>query len=187
LDIDYLESIELMKNSKAKKYLILTKIDKADSINDLLVILQDYQDTGTAKLFDEIIPISSIRDKNLDRLLEIIKNDVPEDEIKYYDDDQMSEYSDEFYTAEIIREKALFNLNDEVPHQVFVQIEEFKETDKLVSIMANIIVSRESLKPIVIGSGGMMIKQIGQAARIELERYFDNKVYLELFVKVKKN
>lgn len=183
LDNDYLDNIEVTKNSKAKKYLLLTKIDKADAKAEVYAAAAKYQEND---FFDKIIPVSSYKDLNLDNLITEIKKDLKED-IAYYDKEKSSEYTDEFYAAEIIREKALFNLGEEIPHHLFVSIDEFELKKDSVYIRAEIIIDRENLKRIVIGKDGSKIKIIGQKAREELENYFGRSVYLETFVKIRKD
>ncbi len=183
LDEEYLQAIELTKKSSAKKYLLLTKVDKADAKAEVFQAAAKFQEDS---MFDKIIPVSSFKDINLDNLIMEIKKDIKED-IAYYDKDKSNEYTDEFYCSEIIREKALFNLDQEIPHHLFVAIEEFELGKDLVKMRAEIIVDRENLKRIIVGKEGSKIKIIGQKAREELESYFGRKVYLETFVKVRKD
>ncbi len=183
LDEEYLRSIELTKKSSAKKYLLLTKVDKADNKT---VVFEAAAKHNENDMFDKILPVSSFKDINLDVLVEEIKKDLKED-IAYYDKDQSHEFTDQFYAAEIIREKALFNLNEEIPHHLFVAIEEFEMRKDSVFMRAEIIIDRDNLKRIVVGKDGSKIKIIGQKAREELENYFGKKVYIETFVKVRKD
>lgn len=183
LDNEYLEAIELTKKSSAKKYLLLTKVDKADTKEEVFKAAAKFQNDS---MFDKIIPISSFKDINLENIIEEIKKDLKED-IAYYDKEKSNEYTDEFYCSEIIREKALFNLDQEIPHHLFVSVDEFDLQNDLVKIRAEIIVDRDNLKKIIVGKEGSMIKIIGQKAREELESYFGKKVYLETFVKVRKD
>lgn len=183
LDEDYLNTIELTKNAKAKKYLLLTKVDKADNKGAVIEAAAKFNET---EYFDKIMPISSHRNINIDSLIKEIKNDLDVD-IAYYGREDSHEYTDQFYSAEIIREKALFNLNEEIPHHLFVAIEEFELKPEKVFIRAELIVDRDNLKRIVVGKDGSMIKIIGQKAREELENYFGRKVYIETFVKVRKD
>jgi GTPase len=163
--------------------LLLTKVDKAENKVD---VLQKLQALEGKEFFDKIIPISSFRDINIDTLIKEIKADLKED-IAYYDRDRTHEFDDKFYCSEIIREKALFNLNEEIPHHLFVAIEELEDKGNVVFIRAEIIVDRESLKRIVVGENGSKIKIIGQKAKEELENYFGKKVFIESFVKVRKD
>ncbi len=183
LDEDYINTIEITKNTKAKKYLLLTKVDKAENKQVLFEVASKYNEQ---KIFDKIIPISSHRNINIDPLIDEVKKDLKED-IAYYGREDSHEYSDQFYAAEIIREKALFNLDEEIPHHLFVSIEEFELKPEKVFIRAELIVDRDNLKRIVVGKEGSMIKIIGQKAREELENYFGRKVYIETFVKVRKD
>lgn len=183
LDDDYLDSIKVNEKSGSKKYLLLTKIDKA--INKEKIYEAAAKFNGK-KMFDKIIPISSFKEINLDVLISELKKDLDYD-IAYYDRDKFHMNSDEFYSSEIIREKALYNLGDEIPHHLFVSIDEFDNRKDIVYIRAEIIIDRDNLKLIVIGKNGDKIKIIGQKAREELEHYFGKKVYIELFVKVRKN
>ncbi len=183
LDEDYLKTIEITKNTKAKKYLLLTKVDKADNKASVYEAAAKFNET---KYFDKILPISSFKNINIDQLIEEVKKDLELD-IAYYGREDSHEYTDKFYAAEIIREKALFNLDEEIPHHLFVSIEEFELTDKKVFLRAELIVDRENLKRIVVGKEGSMIKIIGQKAREELENYFGRPVYIETFVKVRKD
>lgn len=183
LDEDYLNTIEVTKNTKAKKFLLLTKVDKADNKQAVYEAAAKFNETN---FFDKIIPISSHRNINIDPLLKEIKDELKED-IAYYGREDSHEYSDQFYCAEIIREKALFNLEEEIPHHLFVSIEEFDLRKDSVFIRAEIIVDRENLKRIVVGKDGSKIKIIGQKAREELENYFGRKVFIETFVKIRKD
>lgn len=183
LDKDYLDAIEITKKTKAKKYLLLTKIDKADIKEEIYKSASRFRDD---LFFDKIIPVSSFKDINLSNLITEIKKDLKED-IPYYDREKSNEYTDEFYASEIIREKALFNLNNEIPHHLFVHIDEFELKKDSVYIRAEIIIDRENLKRIIIGKDGSMIKIIGQKAREELENYFGRKIFLETFVKIRKD
>ena len=134
----------------------------------------------------DIIPISARSGKNVEDLVKVIKDNLTSD-IRYYDEDIYTDKSVRFMVAEIIREKALLYLQDEIPHGVAVDIVEFKEDAKKVIIDADIICERDSHKPIILGRGGEMIKKIGTEARLDIEKLVDNKVFLNLFVKVRDN
>ncbi len=183
LDEDYLKTIEITKNSSAKKFLILTKIDKANTREEIFMAGERLKDN---KFFDEIIPVSSFKNQNIETVINEIKK-VLKDDVAYYDKNTSHEYSDQFYVAEIIREKALFNLENEIPHHLFVAIEEFDINKERVFVRAEIIIDRDNLKRIVVGKDASKIKIIGQKAREELERYFGKKVFVETFVKVRKD
>ena len=183
LDEDYLKVIEITKNTKAKKYLLLTKVDKANNKSEVFEAAEKLMNN---KYFDKIMPVSSFRGVNIETLVEELKKDLHED-VAYYDIDKSHEYSDEFYCSEIIREKALFNLSNEIPHHLFVVIDEFKRKRDSIFIRAEIIIDRENLKRIVIGNDGSKIKTIGQKSRQELETYFGKKVFIETFIKIRKD
>lgn len=184
LDVDYLQKIELTKKINSKKYLLLTKVDKALKKEELYPYASKYNDNN---FFDKIIPISSYRGTNIDTLKEELKKDLSLD-ILFYEENKFHELDDKFYIAEIIREKALFNLDEEVPHHLFVVVTDldFKKRNSIF-IRAEIIVDRLNLKQIIIGKDGEKLKIIGQKSREELEFYFNKKIYLETFVKVRKN
>ncbi|NOQ50124.1 MAG: GTPase Era [Mycoplasmataceae bacterium] len=173
----------LFKNQNAKKYLILTKIDKAKSKNDLIVELGKIEDT---KIFDKIIPISALSDNNVLCLIKEIKQDLKND-VPYYDRNDAHVSSDYFIVAELIREKILINLNNEVPHKIFVKTTDIEKKSKIISIRAEIYLDKTHHKKLVIGKDGQKLKIIGQEARLDLEKHFNKKIYLDLFVKVRKD
>lgn len=190
LDQSYLEKISLLNSRKnlisSKKYCLISKIDliKKSKDNNLYELVQSISQFD---FFDKIIPISSLKGYNIDHLLEEIKKDLT-DNVFYYDQNNQTVISDEFYISEIIREKVLLFLNNEVPHNIFVKTIKLERKKDLILIESEIIVNRDSLKKIVIGKEGQKLKQIGEKARKDLEKYFKSeKIYLNLIVKVKKN
>src|SRR5690606_10886408 len=128
----------------------------------------------------EFIPLSALHGTNLDRLEALLLNYLPEG-VHLYPDDQITDRSLRFMAAEIVREKITRQLGDELPHQMAVEIEEFKEEGKIVHIGAVVLVEREGQKRILIGSKGDRLKQIGQQARLDIEKLLDNKVMLRLW------
>jgi GTP-binding protein Era len=145
-----------------------------------------------ARLMDEysfldIIPISAINDEGVAELEKLIYKYLPENEHIYSEEGIQTSHKDMFMISELIREKIIRMLGDELPHDTFVQVELLENEEKLIKIHAVIYVVRDSQKQIVIGRGGSTLKRIGQQARIELEEYFDKKVFLKTWVKVKKN
>jgi len=134
----------------------------------------------------EIIPISSYKKQNLNVLMETILKFIPEG-VKFYEDDEVTDVTLRFLTSEIIREKALLFLQEEVPHGLAVMIDSFEESDKLLKVSATIFCEKPAHKTIIIGSKGEMLKKIGQSSRLEIERIAGVKVFLELWVKVKEN
>lgn len=158
--------------------LILNKIDKM-SKEEILLKINEYKDLYD---FCEIIPISALKNKNVDTLLKVIKNYLP-DNIKYFDDDQITNKSKEFIISELIREK-IFNLTeDEVPHSITCIVEKMENKKESLVINACVIVDRDSLKKIIIGHNGTKIKEIGIKARQDIEKFVDKKVFLDIYVK----
>ena len=132
-----------------------------------------------------IIPLSAINDFNIDTLLKLITDKLPESP-PYFPKEQLSDKHERFFASEILREKILLNYRKEVPYSVEVEIESFKEEKNIINIRALIHVARESQKGIMIGHKGSMLKKVGSEARVEMESFFGKKVFLELYVKVSK-
>jgi GTP-binding protein Era len=139
---------------------------------------------SSKKYCKEVILISALKMKNLDQLLKKIVEILPEGE-PFYPGDEISDLPTKFFVSEIIREKIYQLFEEEIPYHATVLVTEFSQKSTLIKIRADIIVQRESQKAIVIGDGGKMIKQIGTSARIEIEKFVEQKVFLELFVKVR--
>lgn len=178
---DY-EFVESFEKSKQKVIVVINKIDDT-TFEKLYPQLVRF---NHMKFVLDIIPISAKNGKNVDELIKVIKSNLTSD-IKYFDDDIFTDKSIRFMVSEIIREKALLYLQDEIPHGIAVDIVEFKEDSKKVIIDADIICEREAHKPIILGRNGEMIKKIGTASRIDIENLVGLKVYLSLFVKVRDN
>lgn len=134
----------------------------------------------------DIVPVSAKKSKNLDELLKVIKSYLKED-IKYFDDDVYTDVSLKFLVGEIIREKALWLLQDELPHGIAIEISRFNENLPICEIDADIILEKSSHKAIVIGKNGSMLKDIGTKARADIEKLLDKQVMLKLFVKVRED
>ena len=132
--------------------------------------------------FAEIIPISALKNDNTDRLIKVVKNYI-NDNVKYYDDNVVTNASKFFISSEFVREKILELTNDEVPHSVTCVTTLYQEKSNLITINVDIIVSRPSLKKIIIGKQGKMLKEIGTRARVDLENTLGKPIYLELYVK----
>ena len=174
--------IEKLKEIDKPVILILNKIDKIKK-EQILLKIDEYKDLYN---FKEIILLSALKKDNIKTLLEVLNKYLP-DNIKYFDDDVYTNKRLEFLISEIVREK-VFNLtNEEVPHSVTCVVEQIKREKNNYSINVAIIVDRDSLKKIIIGKQGSMIKEIGIEARKDLEELLGKKVYLELFVKTIKN
>ncbi len=133
---------------------------------------------------EEIIPISALQNQNLDRLEEIIRERLPEND-HFFPEDQITDRSSRFLAAEIIREKITRQLGDELPYQMTVEIEVFKQEGAILHINALILVEREGQKRILIGDKGDRLKKIGQQAREDMQLLFDSKIMLKTWVKVK--
>ena len=161
--------------------LVVNKIDQVEDKDSLLPHLQSLSEKVACR---EIIPISALRNNNLDRLLAVIESYLPEGDF-FFPEDQITDRSSRFLAAEIVREKITRQLGDELPYQMTVEIEEFKFDAGVLHISALILVERKGQKRILIGVKGEKIKQIGQQAREDMETLFDNKVMLNLWVKVK--
>jgi len=136
------------------------------------------------KYSKEVIAISALAKSGIDQLLKKILDFLPEGEA-FYAEDEISDLPTKFFVAEIIREKIYSLFEDEIPYHTTVVVNEFKQKSSLIKIRAEIIVQRESQKAIIIGEGGKMIKAIGSEARKEIEKFVDQKTFLELFVKVR--
>lgn len=171
-----------LKEEEVPVILVLNKIDRI-SKPSILAIIDQVKDVFE---FAEIIPLSAKRGENVEALLSIIKNYLT-NEGKIFEDDTVTNISTKFYVSEIVREKVLELTHAEVPHSVSCLVEELIEEKEKVIIRVLVIVDRDSLKKIIIGKNGTMIKEIGILARVDLEAYFGKKVYLETFVKTLKN
>lgn len=178
--------IDLLKEYTGKLPIILL-INKVDTIKkeELLEIISIYAEED---IFDDIIPISAMKNDGVDIYLESLKKFLKPGPM-YYPEDMITDKNERFIVAEIIREKGLMYLNEEVPHGLAVSIEKFKKREykNIYDIDANIYVERDSHKGILIGKGGSMLKRIGTEAREEAERLLDAKVNLQIWVKVEKN
>ena len=172
--------LDLVKKAGGPAFLLLNKIDKLQK-DRLLPIIGHY---STLHSFQEIIPISASKGQGLDILVDKIIRALP-DGPRYFPQDQLTDQPERFIAAEIIREKVLLKTGKELPYATAVMIERFEETEKLDRIAAVIYCEREGQKAILIGKSGQKLKDIGTAARLELEGLLGKKVFLELFVKVK--
>jgi GTP-binding protein Era len=171
-----------LRNVACPVILAVNKIDQCEDKEALLPFL----DIASKRFgFAAIVPIAALKNINLDRLEETIMGLLPEGE-PIFPEDQVTDRTERFFAAEIIREKLIRSLGQEVPHAIAVQVESYKEEKNLNRIHAIIWVEREGQKAIVIGKDGEVLKKVGQRAREEMEKMFERKVYLNLWVKVKK-
>ena len=176
--------IDELKKVKVPILLLINKIDLFDA-DDLESLIEMYKNEG---IFTEIFAMSALVDSNVDNFIKLVKEYLKEGPA-YYDRDMITDRSERFIVSEIIREKTLKLLSEEVPHGIAVRIDDFKEREgkDLIDIRASIIVEKNSHKQIVIGKNGQMIKQIGIDARKEIENFLASKVNLQLWVKVEKD
>ena len=176
------ENIELFKSLRLKvpSILLLNKSDKLsfEKIEELKAVYT------AAASYKKIIAVSALKKENLDELLSSIIELLPEGEA-FYNEDELTDLPTKFFVGEIIREKIYELFGEEIPYQAAVLINEFKEKETLIKIQADIIVHRESQKAILLGESGKMIKQLGTQSRIEIEKFLDHKIFLQLFVKIK--
>lgn len=174
--------IEALKHTTVPVILVLNKIDKVTP-EGIIKVINTYKDLYE---FADVVPISALKNDNIDTLIDVVKQYM-KDNIKYYDDDVITNNSPLFMISELVREKILNFTNDEVPHSVTCVISAYNEKSNLVNIAVDIIVSRDSLKKIIIGKQGSMLKNIGTEARKDIEKMLGKPVYLELYVKTVKN
>ncbi len=174
--------IDNLKQVRTPVILVINKIDTVKK-EELLHIIDTYR---KELQFAEVVPVSALKGKNTDTLLECIGKYLPYGPW-FYDPDTLTDQPERQIVAELIREKALRCLEDEIPHGIAVAIDTMKFSKKMAEIEATIVCERDSHKGIIIGKGGQMLKKIGSLARADIERMLDMKVNLKLWVKVKKD
>ena len=174
---------EQLNKVKTPIILVINKIDMVKNQDEILTFMAAYKDVCD---FAEIVPLSALKEKNTDLLTELIFKYLPYGP-QFYDEDTVTDQPMRQIAAELIREKALRLLNDEIPHGIAVTIERMKERpDGIMDIDASIVCERDSHKGIIIGKGGSMLKRIGTEARKDIEHMMDIQVNLKLWVKVRK-
>lgn len=174
--------LEALKKVKIPVFLIVNKIDE-NTDDRIAQTIKNYSEYFN---FTEVIPISAIKGKNVDTLIKVMVDYLPEGP-KYYPDEMITDQQERFIVAETIREKALRLLSQEVPHGIAIEIITMKKDEKeIYNIDATILCEKDSHKGIIIGKGGEMLKKISTYARQDLEKQLGTKVYLKLWVKVKK-
>ena len=173
---------EQLRRVRTPVILVINKVDMIKK-EEILKVIDTYR-----KLYDfmEIVPVSARSGTNTDELLKVIFQYLPYGP-QFYDEDTVTDQPERQIVAEIIREKALHSLNEEIPHGIAVCIDQMKARKKMMDIQATIICERDSHKGIIIGKQGAMLKKIGSTARFEIERMLECKVNLQLWVKVKKD
>lgn len=176
--------IEDLKEISTPKILLINKIDELKG-EDVLQLIDKYKNMN---MFQEIIPISALNDTNLDKFIEVLKKMIPEGP-QYFPEDMITDQPERFIISEIIREKALLNLDQEIPHGIYVAIDSVRQREgkDLIDVFANIYCEKKSHKGIVIGKNGSKLKEIGKEARADIESLLGSKVNLQLWVKIEKN
>lgn len=164
--------------------LLINKIDKLtkEEVNQLIAKYEKLN------IFKEIVPISALNNDGIEEYIRVLRDLIPEGP-QYFPDDMITDQPERFIISEIIREKALVNLEDEIPHGIYVDIDKIVErTDKeIIDVFANLYCEKESHKGMVIGKGGQMLKKIGQQAREDIEKLMGSRINLQIWVKVEKN
>lgn len=174
--------VEMLKEVDTPKLLLINKIDRMTP-DEYKEIYDEYDELG---MFDQIIGMSARENHNVDLVVETLKGYLPEGPF-YFPEDMITDHPERFIVSEIIREKTLLYLRDELPHGVAVEIESFKTEKKVVKIGAVIYCERKSHKGMIIGKEGRKLKGIGKSARVDIENLLGAKVFLELWVRVKEN
>jgi GTP-binding protein Era len=162
--------------------LVVNKVDKIEDKSKLLPLISQY---NAKRDFSAIVPVSALQGMGLNDLENALMERLPFSEF-IYPEDQLTDKSERFFAAEIIREKIIRQLGEELPYQTAVEIEQFEDEGGLLRISALIMVEKEGQKKIVIGDGGERLKKIGQQARLDMEKMFESKVMLKLWVKIRR-
>jgi GTP-binding protein Era len=179
-----IDDLVLEKLSRLKCPVILA-VNKVDKVENRYKLLPHLEALSKKREFAEIIPLSALKETNLQPLEEAVGRFLPQS-VHFYPDDQITDRSERFMASEMVREKITRQLGAELPYSVAVEIEEFKHEGKTLHISALILVEREGQKKIIIGDKGERLRRIGQEARVDMERMFGSKVMLRLWVKVKR-
>ena len=174
--------VELLKEADTPKLLLINKIDRMPP-EKFKHTFQAYESSG---VFTRIFGVSALEGKNVDRALDALKGLMPEGPL-YFPADMVTDHPERFIVSEIIREKTLLYLDEEVPHGIAVSVEQYEEQGGLTKISAVIYCEKKSHKGIIIGKDGKKLKGVGKSARLEIEALLGAKVFLELWVKVKEN
>lgn len=171
--------LERLNQLEIPVFLLINKVDLIHP-DELFAIIDQYKDKCD---FEEVLPVSALNGNNVSNLLTLVKKHLPVGP-KYYDENQLSNRSERFMISELIREKVLVHTKEEVPHSINVLIETMEQRNNKLFIQATVVTERDSQKGILIGKKGSMLKKIGKEARLDIESLMDQKVYLELFIKV---
>ena len=170
---------------KCPVILVLNKIDKIKDKQEILNVISEY---NSLYKFDEIIPVSATKKEDVKKVLEAVIKRLPYGP-QYYPEDMITDSPERVMVSEIVREKALDLLSDEIPHGIAVEVEKMKKrlNQEIIDINVTIYCEKESHKPIIIGRGGKMLREIGSRARVDIERFLETKVFLEVWVKVRED
>ena len=179
-----MQVLKKIQESKVPAICVLNKVDQVQNKNDLLPLIKEINEIYS---FLDYVPISAKQNDGIGELLGCIKKSLPENNHLYPSDSEEKEIPDNFFISELVREKIIRSLGDELPHETYVAVETKAMDGKMLSIGVIIYVARDSQKSIVIGHEGSNLKRIGQQTRIELEKMIHKKVLLKTFVKVNKN
>lgn len=174
--------LQSMANIKTPVVLVINKIDEMADKGELL---PEIEQLSAKREFDDVVPLSARKDINIDRFEKAITQYLPQSEA-LFPDDQLTDRSARFLASEIVREKLMRRVGEEVPYSMTVEIEQFAEEKGITHIHALIWVERDGQKAIVVGKGGEVLKEVGQAARLDMEELFGCKIFLKLWVKVKR-
>ena len=172
-------ALDLLRGTRTKAFLLLNKVDLVREKTKLLPLIEQYR---TLYEFSEVIPISALKRKGLDTLLDKVVAALPGGPA-YFPEDHVTDQPARFMAAEIIREQILLNTSEEIPYATTVIVESFEEGARLTRVAATIYCERQGQKGILVGKGGAMLKKIGTSARLQMERMLGTKVFLELYVK----
>ncbi len=174
--------LELMKKVRVPRFLVINKVDQVPK-TDLLPVIEDYRKLHD---FTEIVPITALTGDNVSLLVELFEQHLPEGP-PLFPEDTLTDLPERFFAAEIVREKILLFVREEVPYATAVRIDSWEDGKDLIRIEASILVERDSQKGILVGKKGSMLKKIGSSARKDLEQFLNTHVYLGLHVKVREH
>ena len=176
--------IDKLKESNQRTICVINKIDQIEDKNKLLPLIEKL---SSQYPFEEILLVSAKTNDGMDDLVKTIESYLPRNQHIYDENFQINNSENQFMISELIREKIIRRLGDELPHDTFVKIDDINNKTDIVEVYATIYVNRQSQKQIVIGAGGKILKNIGEQSRIDIEEYLNKKVFLKTWVKVKKN
>ena len=176
--------IDKLKESSQRTICVINKIDQIEDKNKLLPLIEKL---SSQYPFEEILLVSAKTNDGMDDLVKTIESYLPRNQHIYDENFQINNSENQFMISELIREKIIRRLGDELPHDTFVKIDDINNKTDIVEVYATIYVNRQSQKQIVIGAGGKILKNIGEQSRIDIEEYLNKKVFLKTWVKVKKN